>query len=209
MVPPIHHISVVFSNGEFLTVYPSTEQYNKIVAALNHSDMHVENVRFTDDDLVYDEMDDDELDAEFERWNRMSDTIAEEDLVEASPFPVDRISEEKSAFTGIPTEEPVAVPANVIKEIQEEVNSSEGLKIESFDPGADEEARWPLTFDTVQQASEFEGIPVGEINRVLRGQRKTTHGLGFRYKTVDISNIPSSELHQEHGTLKGGLPHTK
>ena len=168
----------------------------------------------------YEELDEgdeeDDLDYEFDRWQRdygynadndnlPPDTVAEEDLVQASPFPSGRIDEENSAFAGIPTEEPVAVPAEVVTEIQAEVNEVEGTEMRV--PGyPDPFIVYPGQTLTVQDRKI-------EVNRVLRGDRKTARGLTFKYQDrpnvviTDDQTLPSSQLHQENGTLKGGLPH--
>ncbi len=69
-------------------------------------------------------------------------------------------------------------------------------------------------YDSIKEAAEDNGVTVSMINRVLKGDRKTTGGYEWRWGFIDVPVDPTAPhpdnlaaLH-EHGTLKGGNPHS-
>lgn len=66
------------------------------------------------------------------------------------------------------------------------------------------------TFSNEKEASkQFGTISASAIRRVLRGERKSTGGYGWRFVDKTQPHLTHLNSLHEHGTLKGGQPHNK
>lgn len=137
-----------------------------------------------------------------------------DELFAAFDIPPDFVSDEElneaSAFVGIPDNDVVVVPSDVAAELEADVNSNDLQAIhvpgynEPFylEPGQtltvhdreielyDLDGSFLDVYLNVEDAAQDNGIKKSEINRVLNGDRKSTHGFVFKY-----SDLPEVTVH--------------
>lgn len=114
----------------------------------------------------------------------------------------EQINLDASAFAGIPDEDEVVIPTDVVEEVTNDITHSEAVIALGKNSGFDQR------FESVEEAALKTGTRRSDILRVLRGERQSANGWIWKWEDTSIpTELPSSTAHQMHGTIYGGKPH--